>query len=110
MSLGLAESVADPPPRRVGEFPKALTTHLDLPCDLVQIDALYGTLDRPAQFSRDRAHFLLKALVISSAHHKIIAPAGRGVASTEQHPHRIRHRLLARHPAQPGVQMHFAGS
>ena len=45
VSFGIAESVADPPPRQVGEFPEALTTRLDLPCNLVQVDALYGTLD-----------------------------------------------------------------
>ena len=78
VSFGLAEPVADPPPRQIGDVPQALTTRLDLPGNLVQIDALYGTLDRPTQFGRDRTNLLLKTFVISSAHHKIIAPAWRG--------------------------------
>jgi len=45
VSFGIAEAVADPPPRQVGEFPEPLTTHLDLSCNLVQVDALYSTLD-----------------------------------------------------------------
>jgi hypothetical protein len=45
VSFGIAETVADPSARQAGEFPEALTTQLDLERNLVQIDALYGTLD-----------------------------------------------------------------
>src|SRR5437660_11581929 len=30
---GIAQSAADPPPRRIGEFPEALTPHADPPCN-----------------------------------------------------------------------------